>query len=32
MATLQEIDKLAERYAGLRGKLTDEIGALTEEV
>lgn len=32
MATLQDIDKLAERYAGLRGKLAEEVGALNDEI
>jgi len=32
MATLQEIDKLAERFAGIRGKLTDEVAALNDEL
>ena len=32
MATLQEIDKLTERYADLRGKLAAEVGALEEEL
>jgi len=32
MATLQEIDKLTEKYADLRGKLAAEVGALEEEL
>jgi hypothetical protein len=32
MATLQEIDRLAERFAGIRGKLTEEVAALNDEI
>lgn len=32
MATLQEIDRLAERFAGIRGKLTGEVAALNDEI